>query len=166
MHGAHVPPEKNGQLVHGPEPVVLFHFATSHAVQTPPSGPVYPTLQVQLASVLQPLHEAPELAGHARQVVATMAPAVVENVAAAQVVHATSPVVVLYVPAAQAVHTPPFGPVYPTLQVQLASASQPLHEAPELSGHARQVVATVAPAVVENVPAAQMVHATVPVVVL
>ncbi len=72
----------------------------------------------------------------------------------------------LYVPATQAVHGPPFGPVNPRLQVQLVSALQPLHDAPELAGHTRQVVATVAPTVVEYVTALQLVHAAEPVVVL
>ena len=91
VHGAHVPPEKNGQPVHGPEPVALFHFATSHAVQTPPSGPVYPALQVHMLDTLQPLHDAPELE--------------------AQSVHAALPVAILYFPATQAVHVPPLVPV-------------------------------------------------------
>jgi hypothetical protein len=75
-------------------------------------------------------------------------------------------VIVLYLPATQTVHVPPLEPVNPRLQVQLASALQPLHEAPELAGQAIQVVATVAPAVVEYVPAPQLVHVAEPVVVL
>lgn len=45
-----------------------------------------------------------ELVGHPRQVVATVAPTVVEYVPAVQSVHAALPVVGLYLPAAQAVH--------------------------------------------------------------
>ncbi len=55
-------------------------------------------------------------AGHARQVVAIVAPAVEEYVLAPQSVHKTDPVVVLYLPATQEVHGPPLGPVYPVLQ--------------------------------------------------
>ena len=61
---------------------------------------------------------------------------------------ATDPVVVLYFPATQAVHAPPSGPVKPTLQVQAARTELEIGEF-ELAGHARQVVAIVAPTVVE-----------------
>jgi hypothetical protein len=81
------------------------------------------------------------------------------------VVHATLPVVSLYVPATHAVHVPPFGPEKPALQVQAASAEPEIGEL-ELVGHPRHVVATVAPTVAENVPAAQSVHAAVPVAIL
>jgi hypothetical protein len=94
MHGVHVPPEKNGQLVHGPEPVALFHLATSHAVQTPPSGPVKLALQVQLVSAVLVLGEV-EFAGHARQVAVVVAAGVAEYVAAEQAVHAAEPVTFL-----------------------------------------------------------------------
>jgi hypothetical protein len=93
---------------------------------------------VQAVAVVHPLHDAPELAGHARHVPAAVAPVVVEYVPAPQLVHETEPVMVLYVPAAQAVHTPPFGPVTPALQVQLVDTVHPLHDAPELAGHAVQ----------------------------
>ncbi len=66
-----------------------------------------------------------EPAGHARQVEAVVAPTVVEYWASPQEVHAAVPVVSLYLPAAQAVQTPPFGPVYPILHVQLPKAVQP-----------------------------------------
>ena len=45
VHGVHVPPEKNGQPVHDPDPVALFHVPVGHAEHGPPSGPVYPALQ-------------------------------------------------------------------------------------------------------------------------
>jgi hypothetical protein len=57
-----------------------------------------------------------ELAGHARQVAASVAPGVVEYVAAAQSEQAALPAAILYLPATQAVHVPPSGPVYPALQ--------------------------------------------------
>jgi len=37
--------------VHVAEPVVSFHVPAAHAVQAAPSGPVYPTLQVQAATL-------------------------------------------------------------------------------------------------------------------
>ena len=36
--------------------------------------------------------------------------------------HATLPLMILYVPAPHAAHVPPFGPVYPALQTQAATA--------------------------------------------
>jgi len=65
-----------------------------------------------MQSVRIPL-EATELepVGHARQVVAAVAPTVVEYVPVPQLVHTAVPVMILYFPAAQAVHTPPLGPV-------------------------------------------------------
>jgi hypothetical protein len=95
-------------------------------------------------------------AGHGTQV---MAPFVLEYVPASHNVHVALPVTLLYFPATQLLHTPPFGPVNPRLQVQLASALQPLHEAPELAGHATQVAADVAPTVAEYLPVPQLVHA-------
>jgi hypothetical protein len=125
---------------------------------------VKPTLHVQAATVELVVGEL-ELVGHPIQVVATVAPTVVENVPAPQSVHATLPVAVLYLPAAHEVHVPPSGPEKPTLHVQAARAELEIGEL-ELVGHPIQVVATVAPTVVENVPAPQSVHATLPVAVL
>ncbi len=156
-------PEK--QLLHVKNPVMSLYFPATHAVHVPPFGPVKPMLHVQAARAELEIGEL-ELVGHARQAVATVAPVVVKYVPAAQSVHAAEPVAILYLPTAQAVHVPLLGPVNPTLQVQLASALQPLHEAPALAGHARQVVATVAPVVVEYVPAPQSVHAAEPVALL
>jgi hypothetical protein len=107
-----------------------------------------------------------ELVGHAKQLLIVVEPITVEYLESKQLAHGVLPAVPLYFPATQAVQVPPLGPVNPLLQVQLASALQPLHEPPVLAGHARQVVATVAPSVVEYVPATQFVHATEPVVVL
>jgi hypothetical protein len=70
-------------------------------------------------------------------------------------------------PAAHAVHhVSPLGPVYPALQLHMYDALQPLQDAPELEAHATQVAASVAAVIVEYVPAAQSVHAAVPVLIL
>ena len=61
-------------------------------------------------------------------------------------------------------HGPPAGPSNPTLQVHLVTKSQPLHEAPELAGQAGHAV--VRPIVPETVPAGQLTHAALPVVIL
>jgi hypothetical protein len=81
-------------------------------------------------------------------VAASVAPVLVKYVPAPQSVHAALPALVLYFPATQAAHEPPSGPVNPALHVQAARAVLGLGEL-ELPGHVRQVVATVAPAVVE-----------------
>ena len=86
----------------------------------------------------QPLHEAPEFAGHAKQVVAIVAFIAVENVPAAHVVHVKLPDVVLKVPARHAVQFPPFGPVNPGLHMQPVKTVHPLHDAPVLEGHCKQ----------------------------
>ena len=79
--------------------------------------------------------------------------------------HAALPVAVLYLPAAHAVQVPPSGPVKPTLHVQAARAELASGEL-ELVGQAPHVVATVAPAVVEYVPAEHSVQTALPVAVL
>ncbi len=56
-------------------------------------------------------------------------------------------------------------PYVPALHVQLLAAELALGEL-ELAGHATHVVATVAPVVVEYVPAPQSVHAALPVIFL
>lgn len=90
-------------------------------------------MQVQPANAEQPLHEAPEFAGHATHAAAAT---VATYVPAEQLVHSTLPVTALYFPATHAAHGPPLGPVYPTLHVQFVDTVQLLHEAPELVGHA------------------------------
>ena len=146
------------QLVQAREPVVDLKVPATQAVQTPPLGPVYPTLQVQ--EVIAGLEmgelefveqfkqvirfDAPIVAeyvviGHAKQTVAIVAPTTVEYVPAAQVVQATEPVVALKVPGIQATHGSPLGPVYPTLQAQLVGWVQlPRHDSPEFAGQAVQ----------------------------
>ena len=149
------------QSVHVALPVAGLYLPATHNTHTPPSGPVKPTLHVQAARTALEIGEL-ELVGHPIQVVATVAPTVVEYVPAAQSEHAALPVAVLYLPVMHEVHVPPSGPVKPTLQVQAVRATLEIGEL-ELAGHPRQVVATVAPTVVEYVPAAQSEHAALPV---
>jgi hypothetical protein len=59
---------------------------------------------------------------------------VVEYVFSGQLVHAALPVAPLYVPAAHAEQSPPFGPVYPSIQAQSLIASLPAGEL-ESVGH-------------------------------
>ena len=170
------------QLVHS-LPVDVLKVPATQAEQGPPSGPPNPALHVQLVDTLQPLHEAPELAGQAAH--ATSRPVVLEKVPAVQGVHAALPVAVLKVPATHAEHGPPLGPVYPALQIQAVTTVLEIGDvvfagharqvviliAPSAAeyvatGHVKQVVTTVAAVVIEYVPAAQLVHAALPVAVL
>ncbi len=105
-------------------------------MQGPPFGPENPALHWQLVTAGLPAGEAEF---------------------ARQSVHAALPLLALYLPAAQAAHEPPSGPVNPTLQVQMESAALPLGEL-ELLGHARHVASSVAPVLVEYLPAPQSVH--------
>jgi hypothetical protein len=114
-------------------PVAILYLPATHAVHAPPFGPVNPTLQVQAVRATLEIGEL-ELVGHPIQVVATVAPAVVEYVPAAQSVQTALPVVVLYLPAAHCEHTPPLGPVNPALQVQAVRATLEIGEL-ELVGH-------------------------------
>jgi len=147
--------------VHAAEPVVSFHVPAAHAVQAAPSGPVYPTLQVQAATL--GLGAMPPTA----QATQDVAPDVVEYVPAPQSVHAALPVAVLYLPAIQAVHEPA-GPVYPALhsvEMQAVLLELPPIEV-VLAGHARQFVSIVAPTVAEYFPEAQSVHVVLAVVIV
>jgi hypothetical protein len=70
-----------------------------------------------------------------------------------------------YEPVAQAVHVPEFMSMKPTLHVQEVTTELGLGEL-EFAGHATHVVAIVAPTVVEYLPAAQLVHAALPMSIL
>jgi len=76
-------------------------------------------------------------------------------------VHVELPTTILYFPSAQAEHSPPFGPVKPSLQTQLANSVEPMTDCVLLEGHARQVVLLTAPNVVEYVFAMQLMHVAV-----
>jgi hypothetical protein len=121
-------------------------------VHVPPSGPVVPTLQVQLVKAALPTGEL-EADGQALHV-AAFTPA--EYVPAAQSLHAASPVDALYLPATHPVHVPPFGPVEPVLQVQLVKPGLPAGELVSADGQGTHV--ELASAAVEYVPAPQFVH--------
>ena len=102
-------------------PVAILYVPATHAEQTPPSGPVNPTLQVHAARAELPSGEL-ELPGHVTQAAASVAPVVVEYVAAAQSAQTALPVPILYLPTTHAEQTPPSAPVYPALQVQALTA--------------------------------------------
>ena len=71
----------------------------------------------------------------------------------------------LYLPTPHAVQVPPFGPVYPAVQVQAPTAVLAMGEVPP-TGHATQVPEVVAACVDEYLAAAQSVQDTLPLTVL
>ena len=82
--------------------MTFLYFPPTHAGQGPPSGPVYPTLQVQLLRSVFLVKGVYEFAGH--------------------VVHACEPSQSLYLPSAHSVQGPPSGPVNPGVQEQIGLA--------------------------------------------
>ena len=80
----------------GAEPVALLYVPATHAVQVPPSGPVYPALHARIQALLDVLATGEvRPAGQPRQAAAAVAPAVAEYVPAAQGVHAELPLALL-----------------------------------------------------------------------
>ncbi len=86
-----------------------------------------------------------------------------EYLPATQREHNAAPAVFLYFPATHAVHVPPFVPVYPRLQRQLALRVLPLGEF-ENVGQLTHEISAEAPGIVEYVPTPQSVHDAEPVV--
>ena len=79
--------------------------------------------------------------------------------------HETLPLFVLYVSATHTVHTPPFGPVYPALQVQPTIVELEM-VAFALDGQVKQVDDVLEPIVSEYVLTEQSVYSTLPLIVL
>ena len=108
---------------------------------------------------LELLAGAEELPAHATQLELFAA----EYVATGHSVHVPEPLVFLYVPARHVVHVPPSAPLKPALQTQAVFTVLPLGEL-ELPGHATQFDSSVAPAVGEYFPVAQLVQDVEPIV--
>ena len=109
------------QSVQVSEPVPILCFPATHAVQVPPSGPVWPLLHRQSDNVLLAAGDA-EFAGHVSHteppaeylpashgthVERDVAALADEYVPAPQLVHSPSPCLSLYVPGLQLAHVPP-----------------------------------------------------------
>ena len=148
------------QSVHAADPVSALYLPAAQPEQVPPSGPVNPMLHVQAPIALLPDPDE-LLAGQLVHTPDPVAPGVVEYVPAPQSVHVAVPVEPLYLPAKHDAHGPPFGPVAPALQVQLAKVPLPAGEL-EFVGHALQVALAEAPTAVEYVPAPQSEHTVDP----
>ena len=142
-------------------------------MHVPLSGPVYPPLQVQTeAAVLEAedagqtmqvvapvtgLYFPPVQVRHEVEVVAAVA---VEYLPVEQAVQSRLLPVLLYLPAVHCVHGS--GPAYPGLQKQEEAPA----DDPKFKGQFKQVNEDVAPTVVENFPAGQLVQAALPVAIL
>ena len=146
--------------MHATLPLLVLYLPVIHPVQTPPSGPENPALQVQATRTELELGEF-EFVGQPKHTDAALALAVVEYVATPQSVQRAFPLTVLYLPATHPVQTPPFGPENPALQVQATRTELELGEL-ELEGQVWQVDAVPEPTVPEYVPDPQSVHAALP----
>ena len=131
----------------------LTHAAAALAPDTTEYVPA-----LQFAHALAPGIDEKDPAGHKTHVLTLLAPAVTEYDPVPQLTHAAEefapgtteydpaghdthalePVTFLYCPAAHGEHTPPFGPVYPALQVQLLRNPLELG-AREFPGHRLQL---------------------------
>jgi hypothetical protein len=152
------------QSVHVALPLIVLYFPATQEVHRPPSGPVKPMLHTQALTAELAVGEL-EFAGHARHVVAIVAPTDIEYVPTKQSVHTPVPEMILYLPETHATHGPPSGPVKPMLQAQALTAALAFGEL-EFAGHVRHVDASVAFVLAEYVPAAQSTHAALPALVL
>ena len=110
--------------------MVALYVPAEHAAHTPPSGPEYPALHVQFATLTLLLYGEYEFIGHD---VHPEAPAF-EYVPAVQSWHGSEPFAALYLPASQDVQFPPSGPVKPARQVQFVRIAAAGGDS-ELSGH-------------------------------
>jgi hypothetical protein len=153
------------QLVHAIEPFTVLYFPAGHIVQVPPSGPVYPSLQMQAVNAVLTVAEVALIS----QALHIVAPVIAEYFPAGQLVHPLSGhFTSLYFPAAHDVHRPIVGPVNPSLQFAVQQLLLELLPVLEyiLLVHAMQVVATVACSVVEYVPVMHSLHLDAPVTLL
>jgi hypothetical protein len=94
------------QTLHAAEPIIDLNVPKKQSVHVPPLGPVYPILQRQLLSTVDPATDC-EFVGQLAHVEATVAPVAAEYVPAphaTQELSAAAPVVVRYLPAPQLVH--------------------------------------------------------------
>jgi len=118
-------------------PVFALYLPMAHALQSPPSGPLYPAL-------------------HLQSVVAVLSRGELEF--SGQALQTAFPVAALYVPVAHCEHVFPLGPVEPELQIQSISSSLATAGVLEFAGQFSHV-SDVAPTAVEYLPYSQLLHA-------
>jgi len=82
------------QNVQARGPAVSLYDPAAHAPHAPPSGPVCPTLQVQLVGAGAPLGEC-EFAGQEAHVLSAVRPTAAEYFPSPQSVHLTEPIAFL-----------------------------------------------------------------------
>ena len=90
--------------VHVALPPPILYWPATQAEHGPPSGPVYPALQVHAVTAELPLGDI-VLAEQLKQLVSDVAPLVSKYLPAPQLVHAALPLVFLYVPAEHTVQS-------------------------------------------------------------
>lgn len=86
-----------------------------------------------------------------------MAPDAIEYVPVPQSKHVADPDAILYFPGTHRVHGPPWDPVDPALQVQLAKVPLPASEL-EFDGQVKHADSATAPVLVEYLPTPQSKH--------
>jgi hypothetical protein len=131
------------EKMQGLDPFTFLNVSVGHPAHGPPSGPVFPALQIQDVFSIAAFKILPEFRGHILQL--------------------REPIVLLYRPATHAVHVPPLGPVYPMLQKQLAAEVCPVREWFEFNGQATQLAVLVVDLYVLG---GQLVHVVVILVTL
>ena len=133
--------------MHATLPLLVLYLPVIHPVQTPPSGPENPALQVQATRTELELGEF-EFVGQPKHTDAALAPTVVEYVATPQSVQRAFPLTVLYLPATHPVQTPPFGPENPALHMQAPTTELDAAEF-VFAGQVKHTDAALAPTVAE-----------------
>jgi hypothetical protein len=91
------------QSVHATLPITFLNFPATQAVHGPPSGPVYPILQMHI-SICEPGPGEFELAGHAKQAVAVVAAVVSVYVPVGHATHTVELALVEKVPNGHSMH--------------------------------------------------------------
>ena len=104
---------------------VAEYVPLGHAIHEEPAGEYVPAPQFTQSTAASDPGGDDLPATQFTQEVSVVAPVVARYLPVSQLVHATVPIVVLYFPSAHAAHVPPFGPVKPGLQTQLAKRPEP-----------------------------------------
>eukprot|EP00961_Rhodomonas_salina_P050515 678341-Rhodomonas_salina.1 len=150
----------DGHSMHASDPLRALNVPVPHAVQSPPSGPVYPALHTHPPADAVAEREADRLpAGHATHAVPA---STFRYVPAVQSEHGADPFMSLYVPAPHAAHEPPSGPMYPALHKHPCT-DVVLGRELEAAGHAKHDVPAIT---LRYVPSSQARHGVEPLTAL
>lgn len=144
------------QFAHMEDPRVFLYVPRIQATHEPPSGPVYPVLQMHAVDTLL-LDGDIEFKTHDMHVVLSRAAVDVEYVPAKQSMHIDDPGVSLYVPTRHASQDPPLEPVYPALHKHAVCTLLADGDC-EFGGQLPHVWAEIAPVVLEYLPVEHSLH--------